>query len=125
MIECILLTLIGLIIPHSQALIPIPKNYSPEDKYCTIYKSAPIVDNYPSCTTLKEAVKRFRKRLVHEEFPASTAPVDKCAIFSIELVITSGCDESDKVLWPNDSSKESCKRLPLLHTHTHTHNMMV
>ncbi|CAH8848136.1 unnamed protein product [Trichobilharzia szidati] len=107
MIECILLTLICLIIPHSQALIPIPKNYSPEEKYCRIYKSVPIVDNYRSCITLKEAVKRFRKRLVHEEFPPSTAPVDKCFIHSIELVITSGCDESNEVLRPSNSAKES------------------
>ncbi|CAH8853461.1 unnamed protein product [Trichobilharzia szidati] len=107
MIECILLTLICLIIPHSQAVIPIPKNYSPEEKYCTIYKSVSIVDNYPSCITLKEAVQRFRKRLVHEEFPPSAAPVDTCFILSIELVITSGCDESNEVLRPSDSAKES------------------
>ncbi|CAH8852947.1 unnamed protein product [Trichobilharzia szidati] len=109
MIECMLLALICLIIPHSQALIPIAKNYSPEEKYCTIYKCVPIVDNYPSCITLKEAVKRFRERLVHEEFPSSTAPVDKCLILPILLVITSGCDESNEVLRPSDSANESCK----------------
>ncbi|CAH8838305.1 unnamed protein product, partial [Trichobilharzia szidati] len=107
MIQWILLTLSSLIIHQSLSIIPIPGKYTVDNEYCVIREPIEFRGNYHSCITMKEAIKRFQRRVHQEDFPQPIATKTSCMFSTIWLTITGGCDEREGVLRPTNSMDES------------------
>ncbi|VDP98944.1 unnamed protein product [Trichobilharzia regenti] len=89
--------------------LPRPLKQEMGESLCSVANLLSIEHDYPSCYILNEALKVFDKRLLHIQRSPQLNDTDStsCSITTLSVVITSGCDESQNKLWPNEHMDES------------------